>query len=105
VLHPETHPIHGNFEIPNIEFNAEALKRGNYISTMSLVRRDVFPMFDEKLLRLQDWDLWLRIVKEGNIGKLIKNLTFFAYYLDRGITSNDNSEIDAINAIRNKHKF
>lgn len=105
VLHPETHPMRGNFQIPNIEFNANALKRGNYISTMSLVRRDKFPMFDENLKRLQDWDLWLRIVKNGGIGKLIKNLTFYAYYLDKGITSNSNNEIDAINIIRNKHNF
>lgn len=105
VLHPETHPMRGNFQIPHIEFSAEALKRGNYISTMSLVRRELFPEFDENLKRLQDWDLWLTIVKNGNIGKLIKNLTFYAYYLDKGITSDSNSEIDAINRIRNKHKF
>jgi glycosyltransferase involved in cell wall biosynthesis len=105
VLHPETHPMHGNFQIPAVQFNAQALKYGNYISTMSLVRRELFPTFDEKLKRLQDWDLWLTIVKNGSKGILVPNLTFYAYYLDSGITSNTNSEIDAINAIRNKHGF
>jgi glycosyltransferase involved in cell wall biosynthesis len=105
VLHPETHPIHGNYQIPPVEFNAQALRYGNYISTMSLVRKEVFPMFDENLKRLQDWDLWLTIVKNGGRGILVSNLTFYAYYLDAGITSNTNSEIDAINAIRAKHKF
>jgi glycosyltransferase involved in cell wall biosynthesis len=105
VLHPETHPMHGNFEIPAIHFDANALKYGNYISTMTLVRRDKFPMFDESLKRLQDWDIWLTMVERGSKGILCPSLTFFAYYLDSGITSNENSEIDAINAIRNKHKL
>lgn len=105
VLHPDTHPMHGNFQIPHIEFDVNALKYGNYISTMSLLRREYFPMFDENLKRLQDWDLWLTITKSGNKGKLVSGLSFYAYYLDNGITSKYNSEIDAINAIRFKHGF
>ena len=105
VLHPESHPMHGNFKIPHIEFNIQALKYGNYISTMSLVRREVFPMFDESLKRLQDWDLWLTIIKNGGKGILLHDLTYYAYYLDAGITSNTNSELDAINVIRKKHGF
>ena len=105
VLHPETHPMRGNFQINAVPFNEQNLKYGNYISTMTLVRREVFPMFDENLKRLQDWDLWLTIVKNGGKGILVSNRTFFAFYLDSGITSNTNSEMDAINAIRSKHKF
>lgn len=105
VLHPNSHPMHGNFEIPAVDFNMSILMRGNYISTMSLIRRELFPGFDENLKRLQDWDVFLTIVKNGNKGILVKNQTFYAYYLDSGITSNTNSEIDAINAIRIKHKL
>jgi glycosyltransferase involved in cell wall biosynthesis len=105
VLHPESHPIHGNFEIPAIEFSVEALKYGNYISTMSLMRRELFCGWDEKLKRLQDWSLFLTIVERGAKGILVPSQTFYAYYLDSGITSNTNSEIDAINAIRTKHNF
>src|ERR1035437_7326756 len=105
VLHPESHPMHGNFEIPPIEFNPQALKQGNYISTMSLMRRELFCGWDEKLKRLQDYDLWLTIVERGAKGILVSNQTFYAYYLDSGITSNTNSEIDAINAIRIKHNI
>lgn len=105
VLHPDSHPMRGNFEIPAIEFNSNALKQGNYISTMTLVRRELFPMFDETLKRLQDWDVWLTLVNRGVKGKLVSSQTFYAYYIDAGITSNDNSEVDAINVIRNKHRL
>ena len=105
VLHPESHPMHGNFQIPSQPFNVNNLRMYNYISTMSLVRREVFPMFDESLKRLQDWDLWLTLLSKGVMGVFINNLTFFAYYLDEGITSNSNSEIDAVNAIRTKHNL
>ena len=105
VLHPESHPMHGNFQIPAVQFSKEALKRGNYISTMSLVRKELFPMFDEKLKRLQDWDIWLTLANRGVRGALVPQETFYAYYLDAGITSNQNSEVDAVNAIRNKHGF
>jgi glycosyltransferase involved in cell wall biosynthesis len=105
ILHPENHPMHGNFEIPAIEFNVQALKYGNYISTMSLMRRELFCGWDEKLKRLQDWSLWLTIVERGAKGILVPSQTFYAYYLDSGITSNTNSEIDAINAIRAKHNI
>ena len=105
VLHPETHPVHGNFQIPGVQFNSEALKRANYISTMTLVRRELFPGFDENLKRLQDWDVWLTIIKNGSKGILVPNLTFYAYFLDTGITSNTNSEIDAIMNIKQKHNL
>ena len=72
---------------------------------MTLMRRKVFPMFDENLKRLQDWDMFLTIVENGSKGILVPDLTFYAFYLDSGITSNTNSEIDAINAIRVKHGF
>lgn len=105
VLHPNSHPMHNNFQIPSMPFNAIVLKQYNYISTMSLIRKDVFPMFDESLKRLQDWDIFLTLLNKGITGIFIKDLTFFAYYIDEGITSNTNSEFDAIMAIRSKHNL
>lgn len=103
VLDPTTHPMKGNFKIKSNEFNADALKQFNYISTMSLINKTHFPMFDVKLKRFQDWDIYLTMLNKGIEGKMVKNLKFFAYYLDGGITNTNNDEVDAYHMILNKH--
>ena len=54
-----------------IPFDAQLLRKQNYIHTGSLVRRKDFPGFDEHILRLQDWDVWLTMLEQGNIGVLV----------------------------------
>jgi glycosyltransferase involved in cell wall biosynthesis len=103
VLHPESHPFRGNFRTPSTPFNAQSLKKGNYISTMSLMEREVFPRFDETLTRFQDWDMYLTLLKNNVHGVMAKDVFFWAYYLDAGITSNNNNINDAVQKIRNKH--
>jgi glycosyltransferase involved in cell wall biosynthesis len=49
-------------------FDPARLRRENYISTMSLLRREAFIGFDENLKRFQDWDLWKRMLDRGLIG-------------------------------------
>jgi len=105
VLHPESHPMRGNFQIPSVPFSGQRLKQGNFISTMSLIRREKFPRFDESLKRLQDWDLWLTMLKNGDEGVLELTSKYFAYYLDEGITSNSNNETDAILRVLQKHNL
>ncbi|NJO61965.1 MAG: glycosyltransferase [Richelia sp. RM2_1_2] len=105
VLHPHTHPMRGNFQIPSMPFNGQRLRQGNYISTMSLIRRECFPMFDESLRRYQDWDLYLTMLERGIEGVFIPETKFYAYYLDEGITSNTNNEQEAIMAIVRKHNL
>ena len=53
------------------EFDAQELRRRNYISTMSLVRGAAFRNaggFDPDLKRLQDWSLWLSMLECGYHG-------------------------------------
>lgn len=49
-------------------FSQALLYEHNYISTMSMIRKEVFPGFDESIERLQDWDLWLSMLSHGTIG-------------------------------------
>lgn len=55
-------------------FDPERLKKHNYIHTGSLIRRETFPGFDEKLKRFQDWDLWLTMLEKGNVGVWVPEL-------------------------------
>ena len=50
------------------EFDEDRLKQCNFVSTNSLIRSKDFIGFNEDLERHQDWDLWLRMLKEGKKG-------------------------------------
>lgn len=65
-------------KMPSRPFDAEQLKKCNYISTMSLIRRGNFPGFDENLKKFQDWDLWLTMLGQGKTGIFIDEVLFFA---------------------------
>lgn len=66
-------------KMPGREFDGEALKTVNYISTMSLIRRQDFSGFDETLARFQDWDLWLTMLEKGKQGIYIPENLFCAH--------------------------
>jgi glycosyltransferase involved in cell wall biosynthesis len=57
-------------------FDVEALKRGNFIHTSALIRRDHFSGFDESLKRFQDWDLFLTMAESGKRGVWINEVLF-----------------------------
>lgn len=57
-------------------FDAKKLKKTNYIHTSSLIRSKDFPGFDEKIKRLQDWDLWLTLLEDGKRGIWINKILF-----------------------------
>jgi glycosyltransferase involved in cell wall biosynthesis len=57
-------------------FDADKLRRMNYVHTTSLIRREHFPGFDEKIKRLQDWDLWLTMLERGHVGVWIPECLF-----------------------------
>jgi len=87
-------------------FNVEALKKMNYISTMSLIKRESFPYFDEELTRLQDWSLYLTIVEQGGVGIWCNKVLFLAIYNEdsislRGIDDWNNS----VCIVKRKHNL
>lgn len=59
-------------------FDAEKLKQGPYIHTMSLVRRSDLPAsaWDEKIKKFQDWDLWLTMLESNKIGIWVDRVLF-----------------------------
>lgn len=60
------------------EFDADLLRKMNYIHTTSLIRREHFPGFDESIKRLQDWDLWLTMLEQGHVGVWVPEVLFKA---------------------------
>lgn len=68
------------------EFDAERLKKYNYISTMSLIRRADFAGFDENLKRFQDWDLWLTMAEQGKTGIFVPEFLFRSYVARNSIS-------------------
>ncbi|MEK7570469.1 MAG: glycosyltransferase, partial [Patescibacteria group bacterium] len=70
LLHPEAGYAYCDFKFgwhtfDLFDFDGERLLKGNYISTMSLLRREHCIGFDESLKRYQDWDLWKRLLAKG----------------------------------------
>ncbi|MBI4458390.1 glycosyltransferase family 2 protein [Candidatus Uhrbacteria bacterium] len=57
-------------------FDADTLRRMNYIHTTSLIRRPHFPRFDESIRKLQDWDLWLTMLGRGHVGVWVPEMLF-----------------------------
>jgi len=57
-------------------YDAEKLKKMPYINTASLIRREHFPGFDEKLKRFQDWDLWLTMAESGHAGVWLNQILY-----------------------------
>lgn len=60
-------------------FDAAALKKNNYITTMSLLRRKDFVEWDESLKRFQDWDMWLSLLESGKYGVYVSGFLWRAY--------------------------
>lgn len=63
-------------------WDPERLRKQNYISTMSLVRRGDLPVpaFDPELRKYEDWDLWLTMASRGRRGVLLDSVLFDAFY-------------------------
>lgn len=87
----------------NKKFDKAKLRVQNYISTMTLIRTKHFPGFDEKIKRLQDWDLWLTMLEQKRIG-VYCGKRIFTTEVRSGITYGSGMSYDEAYAIvKKKH--
>lgn len=68
-------------------YDADRLRQMPYIHTTSLIRGEHFPGFDEKIKKLQDWDLWLTMLEQGHKGIFIPEFLFKVHPRRGGISS------------------
>lgn len=71
------------FEFNNIEFDELKLLNSNFISSVSMIKRDKLKeigdfIYDEKYVRLLDYALWLKFLANGYIGIPDYNTRFTA---------------------------
>ena len=83
------------------------LLKDNFISTPAvLIKRECFDrigLFDERLPRLQDWDLFIRLAKACRF-KYVDRATYHAYDTPRNISSNQNAKYEALETFISKFK-
>lgn len=58
------------------EFDASKLRQAPLIHTTALIKKNIFPGFDNTIKRFQDWDLWLTILEQGGEGVFVDELLF-----------------------------
>ena len=96
-----------DINISNREGNIhKELLKGNFVDTPSILlpkkNLEKIGMFDENLLRLQDWDLSIRLSKYYNF-KLIDEPLYISYLLSDSISANDETFIPSIRIILFKY--
>jgi glycosyltransferase involved in cell wall biosynthesis len=81
--HPECGFVYGGYKItdkgfyPAQEFDPYFLYINNYIDGNFPMRKEVFEGWDKDCKSLQDWEMWVRMVKKGVKGHYLKDQYFF----------------------------
>lgn len=104
VMYPGVPYPNGDGVRKAMPWDFETLKRGNYVETMSLMRREAFIGFDSTIKRFQDWDLWLTLGSKGHRGIYIPKTLFELHHFDVGISASIPFE-ESLAAIRKKHRI
>lgn len=96
-------PLSSSVQLPGA-WDPNRLKARNYISMMSLIRKDKFPGFDEELRRFEDWDLWLTILEAGGHAVYVNQVLHESHHFDKGLTVTE-PELDWFVKVKDKHGF
>ena len=108
---PDVDFIYGHYDIENFgriqgrTFNKYELYCANYVSGGYPVRKEAFKGWDENILSLQDWDMWLSVVDAGGKGLFIDMPCFTTAMSEKGGISHDSSThwLERYNKVRVKH--
>jgi hypothetical protein len=95
--------VWGNYRMKYFEFNLKELYNTNFSSNMSLIRHKLFPGFDEDLIKLEDWELFIRMAEQGNFGVWENTFLFSSPWTLTGVTNNSIPEKLARELINKKH--
>jgi glycosyltransferase involved in cell wall biosynthesis len=87
-----------------VPFRPRSLVKGNFITTMSLIRTEAFPGFDENLKRLQDWDLWLTMLRQHKTPVYVDKMLFRTKIKENGISRTEDLKV-ATKYITEKHNL
>lgn len=68
--------VYGKKKFKLWQFDADKLKQMPYIHSTSLIRRERAVPWDAEIKRLQDWDLWLTMLKQGHTGVWVPEYLF-----------------------------
>lgn len=100
----------GGFDYLSEGFDPYFLDSHNYIDGSFPLKREVFEKiggWDPKIKSLQDWDLWLAVVKSGSKGLFIRDIFFDTDMPHKGGLSDDSSRnwIQRTDEIKKKYKI
>jgi hypothetical protein len=86
-------------------WNPDRLRRGNYIDVTSMIRKDdLLGIFDARIKRFQDWDLWLTMLDMRCRGTYVHQNLFTKHVIDQGVTLRIPDD-EAMAAIKEKHRL
>ena len=103
-----TYKGHAGFDYLSEPFDPYFLEGHNYIDGSFPLKADMFWKaggWDSKIKSLQDWDLWLSVVKAGGKGIFVRDIFFETQYPHKGGLSDDSSRnwLERTGAIKAKH--
>lgn len=72
------------------DFSLDALHQANFISMPSLIRRNCFQGFDERIRLNQDWEAWLSLAQSDQHAKWISRPLCYVRFHGNNKTGNEN---------------
>jgi GT2 family glycosyltransferase len=78
--------------IPQVKKSVAYAQHFYGVSTMALIDAKVKPKFDPKMLRYDDWDLWMTLDKQGHKFHFLEKVILSTKNRPTGISSQDNNQ-------------